>query len=197
MSIRALVALVGLIAVPDIATAQHGGEAPSNTSAPAEASQFNFLIGQWELEVKPKATTLAMRIHGVPKLQGTWKAWRALDGWGVVDELRIADASGNPLSLTHFVRVFDMPARRWSISALNVYRATYTLSTAQWQENELRTSAFAIVADGKPALSRVRITNVTPNGFRYRQDRSTDGGRTWTADILVMEAKRTAATATR
>ena len=197
MRVRSLAAVLALLTVPHVAVAQHGGESAPDARAPREASQFNFLIGQWELVVKPKATSLATRIHGVPKLQGTWKAWRALEGWGIEDELRIVDASGNPRSLVHSVRIFDPAGRRWKVSALDVYRTSFVMTSAQWQGSEMRSQPQDVVADGKPAQSRTRITHITADSFRYHQDRSTDGGRTWTEDMLVIDAKRVAATASR
>ena len=67
--------------LPCSARAQHGaGTSPAPVSAPAEARQHDFLVGQWELVVKVPPAGLAQRIHGVPRLVGTWKAWRAFDG---------------------------------------------------------------------------------------------------------------------
>src|SRR5262245_40799697 len=69
--------------------AQHsatGGSRPALSPA-REASQFDFLVGQWELVVTPKVNSLAAKIHGAPTFLGTWKAWRAVDGFGVEDEL--------------------------------------------------------------------------------------------------------------
>ena len=197
MRTRSLAVALALLSVPHLAVAQHGGESAPDTRAPREASQFNFLIGQWELSVKPKATSLAARIHGVPKLQGTWKAWRALEGWGIEDEMRIVDASGNPRSLLHSVRIFDPAARHWRVSALDVYRTSSTTTSTQWQGTEMRSLPQESLADGKPARSRTRITHITANSFRYHQDHSTDGGRTWIEDMLVIDAKRVAATAAR
>jgi len=118
MTNRSLVAAaiaLSLLAVPTAGRAQHsGGAPPLVTRAPKEASQYDFLIGQWDLVVKPKATTLAAKVHGVPKLLGTWKAWRAFEGFGLEDDLRIVDASGNPKALTHFVRVYDAAAGQWN-----------------------------------------------------------------------------------
>lgn len=182
---------------PMHAAAQHSGGGSRDLVAPPEASQFQFLVGMWELQIKPKATTLAARIHGVPKLQGTWKAWRAIEGWGIEDELRIVDAAGNPRTLTHFMRVFDASARRWNVSALDVYSGKFTTSTMQWRGSDMQSISQGTDADGKPYTTRATIGSITPTTFRYQQDRSTDGGRTWTENYLVIEAKRTAATAPR
>jgi len=61
----AVVLALLLLALPGVAAAQHsgGGSAPPSTNAPAEARQFDFLIGQWELDVKPKVSSLAAMIQ--------------------------------------------------------------------------------------------------------------------------------------
>jgi hypothetical protein len=194
--IMSSVACCVLILSPSPLAAQHGRAAP-DTRAPREASQFAFLIGQWELEVKPKATTLAARIHGAPKLQGTWKAWRAFDGWGIEDELRIVDASGNPQALTHSSRVFDPATRRWNVSSLDVFRAAFKLSNSVWADNAMVSTSQSADEEGKPVMVRVTLSKITPTSFRYQQDRSDDGGKSWTDGVLVIDAKRTAASAPR
>src|SRR4051812_8219158 len=102
-----------LLPLAQSAGAQHGGAAAPMRTAPTEAKQFAFLIGEFDLVVKPAASGLAQKIHGVPKMVGTWKGWRALDGFGVEDELRITDASGNPRVLAHAVRYYDATAHHW------------------------------------------------------------------------------------
>ena len=175
---------------------QHGAQ-PSSSRPPREASQYDFLVGQWELTVTPKVSGLAARIHGVPKLRGTWSAWRALDGWGITDELRIVDASGNPQAYTHFVRVYDAGARRWSVASFDVYRQRVSQSAAQWQGDAMLSTGDGVDADGKPYATRTRVTRITPTAFRYQQDRSYDGGKTWDEGRLVIDAKRLAAVAPR
>ena len=190
-------ALVMLASTP--ARAQHGGGAapPSATRPPREAAQYDFLLGQWELTVTPKVSGLAARIHGVPKLRGSWKAWRALDGWGIEDELRVVDESGNPRTFTHFVRIYDQAARRWAIASVDVYRQQLARATAQWQGDAMTTVGEGKDGEGKAYASRTRLTRITPTGFRYQQDRSYDGGRTWDEALLVIDARRVAATAAR
>jgi len=81
-----------VLTCPVAAVAQHSGDAMAAvSSAPAETKQFDFLLGQWQLEVHPKVSSLVAIIHGAPRLVGTWKAERSPDGLGVDDEMRIVD----------------------------------------------------------------------------------------------------------
>lgn len=196
MKARSLWIVLAFLVSPVAARAQHGSAAPAVRTPPREAAQFNFLVGQWELVVKPAPTSLGQRIHGTPKLVGTWKGWRALDGWGIEDELRITDNSGNPMSLNHAVRYYDATARRWKTSTVDVYRGVFTASVAELRGTDIVTSSQGTDADGKPYLSRARYSDISPSGFRFVQQRSSDNGKTW-KDNLTIEAKRVSASAAR
>lgn len=200
MNRRWLLGSLFILSIPTIVGAQqHTAARPSTpgNSPPREATQFDFLVGQWEVTVTPKVTSLAARIHGAPKLLGTWKAWRAFDGFGVEDELRIVDGSGNPNSLSYALRVYNAAERRWEITGMDVYRARPSAATAVANDGEVVQSGRGVDADGKEYLTRTRFFGITANAFRFQQDRSTDGGRTWTEAVLKMEAKRVAASAPR
>ncbi len=191
MSVFRALVLVALVATPTVLTAQHaGGAAPAAPTRPREANQFDFLIGKWNLSIQVPPPSLAARIHGMPKLVGTWKAARALDGWGIEDEMQITDEAGNPKTLSHYVRVFDAAAARWSVSTLDVYRARFASATAEWKDGQMRQRAEGTDPEGKPVVSRVRFYDITPTTFRFQQDRSSDGGKSWTEGTLKIEAKR-------
>src|SRR6185503_19230870 len=132
---------IALVGGPAAAMAQHGGAAPPSRTAPAEARQYGFLIGQWDLTVKVPPAGLAQRIHGTPKLAGTWKAWPAFDGFGVEDELRITDAAGNPVGLGSNLRIYDRAAQKWSLATVDVYTARLSTSTAEWKDGTMTQSA--------------------------------------------------------
>ena len=51
-----LLALALLFCCPLAAVAQHDAAAPAVANAPVEAKQFDFLLGQWELDVHPKVS---------------------------------------------------------------------------------------------------------------------------------------------
>lgn len=185
-------ALALLITFAGLAHAQEG--------PPPEAAQFDFLVGHWELEVAPKVNGFVAMIHGTPKLVGSWKAWRAFDGHGVDDELRILDASGNPRSLSHSQRIFDAKTKRWLVSGLDVYRARFGSSSGNWQGGqggEMRLEGSGQNAEGKPVLTRTRFFEIGADRFKMRQDRSTDNGASWEEGTLTIVAKRAAKKAVR
>lgn len=196
--IRMLVLVLVLLAAP-CALAQHaGGAAPlPSMTAPAQARQFDFLIGQWDIVVKPKVSSVAAMIHGQPTLSGTWKAWRAFDGFGVDDEMRIVDGSGNPRSLSRALRVYSQAEQRWNLVTLDVYRARFSNATAQMKDAELVSNGRGVDGEGKEYQTRTRYFDIGPDAFKMQQDRSYDAGETWNEAALLIEAKRTAAAAPR
>lgn len=203
MNIRSLqTAIVIAAVIPSLAFAQHAGpgDAQTNTTPPAEAKQFNFLVGQWELDVQPAISSLAAAVHGQPKFAGSWKAWPALDGWGIEDELRISDKDGNPRGIAHTVRVYDATRKRWTNSNLDVWRATFTASTAEWRQGasgpEMITMGRGVDQNGNVFASRTRFYDIKPNSFRADSERSTDDGKSWTV-VRRIVAKRVAAVAPR
>jgi hypothetical protein len=194
--IRPALALFAMLA-PLPLLAQHGAGTGAAATAPAEARQHDFLVGQWELEIKVRPVGLAQRIHGAPRLTGLWKAWRAFDGFGIEDELRITDPAGNPVSLSHTMRFYDRAARAWSLAVLDVYRGKLTSATAEWKEGRMTQTSRGTDPEGKPVLVRSRFSDITPTGFRWQQDRSDDEGKSWTEGTLRITARRVAATAPR
>ena len=195
MTIRSIIMASVLLVAAVPAGAQHG--APPSYTAPPEVSQFDFMVGQWEIVAEPYRAGLAAKIHGTPKFPGTWKVWRGLDGWGIEDEIRLTDESGNPRAFTQCVRVYDTQARHWTSSSVDVFRATFQTGTGEWRDGEMHQSGHGTDSEGRAYVSRTRFYSITPTSFRFQQDRSYDDGKTWTEGIMKIEAKRVAATASR
>jgi hypothetical protein len=180
---------------PVAAIAQDGaGAAATSASAvPAETRQFDFLLGQWQLEVHPKVSGLVAIIHGAPRLVGTWKATRTADGLGIEDEMQIVDASGNPITLNRAQRVYAPTEGVWKISGHDVTRGRSSDSIGKWQGGEMRVDGSFSDAEGK-TLTRTRYYGISADGFHMQQDRSSDNGQTWEEASLTIDAKRVAAT---
>jgi hypothetical protein len=177
------------------ALAQHMQAAPAAVSEPAQATQFDFLLGQWELDVHPKVSGLAAMIHGTPKLVGTWKAWRAADGLGIEDEMNIVDASGNPLSLNRTQRTYVAAENHWKIHGYDVNRKRDSEAIGTMQDGEMHLSGKFTEGDST-VLTRTRYYAISADSFHMQQDRSSDNGQTWEEGTLTIDAKRTTATAT-
>ncbi len=196
MRISGLTILLLCLTLPTLVQAQHDDNLPTMT-APAQAHQFDFLIGQWDIELTPKVSGLVAAIHGAPRMLGTWKAWPAFDGFGIDDELRVVDGSGNPVSLSSARRIFDPGRGHWLISGLDVYRARFSNATAEWKDGEMLANGGGVDQKGNAYRSRTRFSEISPEGFRMQQDRSYDEGVTWEEEVIVIQAKRVAKTASR
>jgi hypothetical protein len=194
MKSRSIATLMISLALAAPVAAQHGQPAPAHV-APREASQYDFLIGEWEIVAEPRLEGLAARIHGNPKFPGTWKAWRGLDGWGIEDEIRLTDASGNPHAFTHFIRSYDTETKHWIVASLDIYHARVQSASGEWRDGEMHIDAHGTDSDGRAFVSRARFHDIGPQGFRFQQDRSYDDGKTWTEGHLRIVAKRVAAVA--
>ncbi|HTD28833.1 MAG TPA: hypothetical protein VK660_05540 [Xanthomonadaceae bacterium] len=167
------------------------------TAAPVEARQFDFLIGQWQLDVHPKVSGLIAMIHGTPRLVGTWKAWRSSDGLGVDDELRVVDGSGNPISLGRTQRTWLKDQGHWKSSSVDLaHPGTPSEAIGVWHGGEMHLTGHHTDPDGTSTLVRTRYYNITANGFRMQQDRSTDNGQSWDEAAVIIDARRVAAVAT-
>lgn len=197
---RSLAGLSLALCLPILLTAQprSSDTAPRvQSTAPREAEQFAFLVGHWEVTVIPKVNSLAARIHGSPTYLGTWKGWRAFDRFGIEDELRVMDRSGNPNSLTHSMRYYDATQSKWVLTTLDVYRGRIGSAMGEWRGKELTVTNSGRDAEGKPYVQRARFYDITPTTFRYQADRSSDGERTWDTGVLKIDARRVAAVAPR
>ena len=190
--------LASLLFIPGALAAQHdlAGRSLARTP-PAEARQFDFLVGQWEVAARPRVSALAARLHGAPRYTGTWRAWRSLDGWGIEDELRLLDDAANPRSFSHSVRVYDPAAKHWNGSTLDVYRATFSSHSAEWRTGEMLVSSRGTDQEGRRFVARTRYYDITPASFKFQQDLSYDDGRTWVEGVLRIDAKRSAASSSR
>jgi hypothetical protein len=162
----------------------------------AGVKQFDFLLGQWQLEVHPKVSGLAAMIHGAPRLVGTWKAERSPDGLGIDDEMRIVDASGNPIALNRAHRIYSGAEGQWKISSQDVTHSRNSESTAKWSNGEMHVEGRSADPAGDPSVTRTRYFDISADSFHMRQDRSSDNGQTWDEGTLTIDAKRVAATAT-
>ena len=148
---------------------------------PPEASQFDFLIGTWDVVSEPN-------IPGVPaKVYGRWTAQKSADGFMVVDEYRISDGSGGTAYLGETYRVYNPKAKRWEYRFVEPFSGTWHEGTAVKEGTEMHLTQGT---PGGGGMTQIRYYDISRDHFSWVSQRSRDGGKTWTAGAKI-EATRT------
>lgn len=155
-----------------------------DTTPPPEASQFDFLVGDWTFTAHTKNPRLP------PRYSGRWTARRALGGFGITDEWRILTPDGKTAYLGFTARVYDRKTKSWKLQFLNVFAGRWSTQHALFRDGEMHLWWDDEEPDGRPFTVRVRYFDIRPDGFRWEMNRSYDGGATWIDDYLTMETHR-------
>lgn len=189
---RYRVLLLGLSCVlfrPERSVAQHE---PTIQAAPPEASQFDFLLGEWTVDVTSKSPGTPPTYHGV------WRASKTLNGLGVVDEYAVSDDAGRVVYGGTTLRVFDTNAGTWTMRYVDQLGG----KTGRWSEllgvkegPEMHVEQRGQSPDGRTTILKIRYYNIQPDHFSWAADQSSDGGATWVRDYLRLEATRRSKTA--
>ncbi len=162
-------------------------QAPAPQGPPPEASQFDFLLGEWSVDVTSKSPGTPPRYHGV------WRAAKTLNGLGMVDEFGVSDDAGRIVYAGTTLRVFDTKTATWTMRYVDELGG----ATGRWSElvgvkqgSEMHVEQRGQSPDGRTTILKIRYYNIQPDHFSWSADRSSDGGATWVPEYLRLEATR-------
>jgi len=158
------------------------GAAPDSTAPapPPEASQFDFLIGAWDIVSEPN-------IPGVPeRVRGQWTARKSADGYMVVDEYRVFGDGGDTVYLGETYRVFNTSKKRWEFRFVEPFSGTWHEGTGVKVGSEMHLTQGT---PGGESMTKIRYYDIRPDRFSWISERSRDGGKTWTKGTRI-EATR-------
>jgi hypothetical protein len=177
---------VGLAA---LAAAWAAGQTTTSTPRPpAGPGDFDFLEGRWNIVYNNAQPGIP------PNLKGTWTATKQADGRVLYDEFRILGAKGETLSLGASYRVFDYGRKQWDCRYVQLILpgdegpqklAGWATFTA-WPEG----STLRVDQSSDRGSLRITYYDISKDHFRWKADVSTDGGKTWRADGIRIEATR-------
>jgi Protein of unknown function (DUF1579) len=161
-----------------------------NPKAPAELSQFAFLIGNWSFEAKVKVADGQWH-----PFKGTWRGCYILDGYAISDEYRMMDMSGKLIVLGLNLRTYDASKQAWNIKWLNALTGTW-LTLAPSELGEVRSDGQSVIyafeetspMDSAHAYTRVTYTKVSEEYFTWRGEKSADGNA-W-SEFMIVECHR-------
>ena len=171
------------------------GTAPSavapaaNPRRTASASDFDFLEGKWDVVYNNSAPGIP------PNIPGSWVGTKQTDGRILYDEFRLFGPNRETGFLCATFRVFDYLHQRWDMRYVGLMipgPGEGERRVANWAELAAWREGSTIRVDQKAAAFWLRITyyDIAKDRFRWKADVSNDGGKTWTADQIRIEAKR-------
>jgi hypothetical protein len=157
-----------------------------NPNAPAELSQFAFLVGNWTFEAKVKIADGQWQ-----PFKGTWQGRYMLDGYAIADEYRMTDLSGKLIVLGLNLRSYDAGKQTWNIKWLNALTGTW-MDLAPSGLGEVRSDGRSMIyafketapLDSVHAYTRVTYTKVSGTHFIWRGEKSADGDA-WSEFMIV------------
>lgn len=142
-----------------------------------EMKLYEALLGDWEMEVFDYADDGTRRTSS-----GEWHFAWVLEGRAIQDVFiapaRASRRPGQPPKGNRYgatLRVYDPAAGVWHVTWINPVSGAHDTLVGRRRGDE-------IVQEGKDRNgSPIRwiFSEVTPTSFRWRGERSTDGGKTW------------------
>lgn len=183
----AIVVIVFL--TPSVQAGAPRGAAGPHPDAPAETAQFAFLIGEWE------CTTRSVKPDGSGFNEGsaTWKGYWILGGWAMQDDWERALPDGRVFRGTN-IRSFNPQTGKWD----NRWLASGSLQWKYFEAEKQGDTMVMIGGEGRDPAGRDYIDRnvfheIGDDSWKWRKDRSFDGGKTWLEGVSFIEARRSGA----
>ena len=146
----------------------------------AHQGDFDYLLGDWEFSAESKQ-------YG--KFNGRWSAVRLVTGQ-ILDEYRVLGGNGETIHVTSTIRSYNSASDRWELIGMDTGGGLLDFGTAQRVGDEMHLEQKFGVAGGRPVTLRIRYFKILSDRFSWSADRSTDDGKTWTANFQRIEARR-------
>jgi hypothetical protein len=183
------------ILLPQIREAKTKGVLPAATASldvgkkSVSASDFDFLEGKWDVVYNNSQPGIP------PNVPGSWVATKETDGRVLYDEFRLFGPNRETVFLCATFRVFDHVRQQWDMRYVGLTipgpgegerRVANWAELTAWREG----STIRVDQHGGQSWLRITYSDIAKDHFRWRADVSTDGGKTWKADQIRIEAKR-------
>jgi hypothetical protein len=178
------VLFVSLTAVATLLAAQTSpNRSPAQIQASYDAHQgdFDYLLGDWEF-------ASVSRAYG--KGHGFWSAVRVAEGARILDEWRLVGDSGQTVYLSHTLRAYNAVLDQWELVSTEGGSGLQDVGTGHKVGSEMHIEQTFGAMSPQPSRWRIRYYDIGADRFSWTADRSSDGGKTWVADYLRIEARR-------
>jgi hypothetical protein len=157
--------------------------------APPESSQFDFLLGDWDVTAQRFNEDGSLLLE----YQAAWAACALNEGRMIMDDFKALAPAGQALSSFVTLRTYSEVNQRWELTGL---AALQPAMNAQWYGamtgGEMVLNAAGSGPDGKRVRTKIRFFEIEQQRFKWESHTSLDDGNTWhlTARLTAVRAIR-------
>ena len=123
------------------------------------------------------------------KFRGYWSAVRLAEGQ-ILDEYRVVGDNGETYYVTTTLRAYNAVLDRWDLVGMDEGNGLQDIGTARRVGTEMHIEQRFGVMSSEPSTWRIRYSDIRPDRFSWRADRSVDGGKTWVTGYQQIDARR-------
>ncbi len=160
-----------------------------NPAKSASATDFDFLEGKWDVVYNNSQPGIP------PNIPGSWVGRKETDGRVLYDEFRLFGPNRETVFLCATFRLFDHVHQKWDMRYVGLTnpgagegerRGANWAELTAWREG----STMRVDQHNGDYLLRITYYDIAKDHFRWKADVSQDGGKTWNAEQIRIEAKR-------
>jgi hypothetical protein len=171
------------VAFPAISSRAQSDYGTLNPAAPPETAQYSFIIGKWDCKTK-----FLTQSGEYSEGHATWTGSYILDGWAIQDLWASDRENGTYYGLN--IRSFNPKEGKWD----NRWIAQGNLQWKYFQSEMVDDTMVMTGGEGTDQrgdfVDRNTFYEITEDSWRWRKDRSWDGGETWFEGVGFIEATR-------
>jgi hypothetical protein len=143
---------------------------------PPESRQFDFLIGEWNVE----ATRYKEDETPAINYKAMWSARSLNERRMVMDDFKAQAPNGDPISSYVTLRTYSEVTGRWEMVGLQALQPSVP---AEWHgvstDEGLLLDAIASLPNGQRVHTKIRFSEITSDTFSWQSSMSLDEGKTW------------------
>lgn len=155
-----------------------------NPAAPEETRQFEFIVGNWQC-----ATRFMDDEGNYHEGEARWEGFYMLDGWAIKDIWHSTLPDGNTFQGIN-IRSFNPETKKWDNRWLPQYTLAWKYYESEMVGNTMVMTGGAGSDENGDFIERNTFYDIEADSWKWRKDRSYDGGNTWIEGLGFIEATR-------
>ena len=152
-----------------------------NTPAQAHATDFDYLLGDWEFS--------GVNVQ-YGKMHGYWSVVRLDNPKQIMDEYRVVGPKGEIYYSTTTLRAYNGRRDEWDLVSMEEGSGLQNVGTGRKEGSEMHIDQKFMGPNGNFSILRIRYYNIAADSFSWAADRSSDDGKTWTKNFQTLDVKR-------